>query len=107
MAFQREDAMACEPLRLVAPDVEDRLFRRPVERCAKQQPPGVDARFLSTPASVTRGVSGWRLGRVLLDPTCRTASFGAVTRRPPSPSQVSPSRRRPSTRCAGSPRLAR
>jgi hypothetical protein len=45
MAFQREDAMACEPLRLVAPDVEDRLFRRPVERCAKQQPPGVDARF--------------------------------------------------------------
>jgi hypothetical protein len=106
MAFQREDAMACEPLRLLAPDVEDRLFRRPVERCAKQQPPGVDARFLSTPASVTRGVSGWRLGRVLLDPTCRTASVGTVTRLP-SPSQVSPPRCRPSTRFAGSPRVAR
>jgi len=34
--------------------------------------------------AVTLGVSGRRLGRVLLDPTWRTASVEAVTR-PPSP----------------------
>jgi hypothetical protein len=54
---------------------------------------------VSTPASVTRGVSGWRLGRVLLNPTWPAERFElvAVIRRLPSPSQVSPARRRPST----------
>jgi len=48
-------------------------------------------------------------GRVLLDSTFNRASLErvAVTRRPPSPSQGAPPRRRTSTRSAGSPRFAR
>ena len=62
--------MTREPLRLVAPHVEQRLLGR-VSSVVRNS-----SRQVSTPASVTRGVSGWRLGRVLLDPTCRGTSNG-------------------------------
>lgn len=80
--LQRQHAVACEPLRLVAPDVESEVSggRSSVVRNSR--------RHVSTPASVTLGVSGWRLGRVLLDPTCTVRPSAGR-----SPSQRSPSRR--------------